>query len=161
MPPLSPGPSERPFGLKLIIGYKFTKATLMLGLALFLTVAPESAGALAKHLATELSSGGTFMRRIGAWLGAHSLGTLVAEARLAAWLDGLTTALEGGLIYRGKAWGEWVVIALLSVLIPAELVSMARRPSEAKVLVLVLNAAVVAYLVWLRLRAGRARKEMF
>ena len=154
MPPPASS-SARPFGLQVVIGYKFVKATLMLGLALFLTLAPERAGALAGHLATELSSGGVFLRRVGVWLGAHSAGTLVVEARLAAWLDGLSTALEGVLLYRGKAWGEWVVIAILSLLIPAELVSLTRRPSEGKLLVLALNAAVVAYLVWLRLRAGR------
>jgi uncharacterized membrane protein (DUF2068 family) len=155
MHPPSPGSSPRPFGLKLIIGYKSVKAALMLGLALYLTLAPESAGAVARHLAIDFSSGGALMRRIGAWIGAHNPATLVAEARLAAWLDGLSTALEGVLLYRGKAWGEWVVIVLLSVLIPAELVSLTRRPSEGTLIVIVLNTAVVAYLVWLRLRVSR------
>ena len=148
---------ERPLGLRLIIAYKVLKALLELGLAVTLTLVPAKADVLSEHLAQELSDGGAFLRRIGEWLQSLGAGAIVADARALAWLDGLSTALEAVLLYRGKAWGEWLVIAGLAVLIPAEVLSLERRPSQVKVAVLVINAAIVAYLLVLRLRASRHR----
>ena len=145
--------SARPLGLRLIIGYKVIKAVLMLGLALTLTLEPAKAGALVEQLVHELSQGGAFLRRIAEWLQSKGPATLVADTRLVAWLDGTSTALEGGLLLSGKSWGEWVVIAGLAVLIPAELVSLERHPSLAKVAVIAVNAAIVAYLIHLRLKS--------
>lgn len=128
----------------------------MLGVALFLSLAPGEAGALIASLARELSEGGAFLRRIGGWLQLHNALTLVAEARMVALADGVSTAVEGVLLYQGRTWGAGLVIGFLALLIPAELVSLERHPSPGKLVVLAINAVVVAYLVRLRLRAGRA-----
>jgi uncharacterized membrane protein (DUF2068 family) len=75
-----------------------------------------------------------------------------------AWLDGVSTAVEGFLLLQGRPWGEWVVVAALAVLIPFEALALARHPSGFKLLVLSVNALIVAYLVFLRLGA-RARSQ--
>jgi uncharacterized membrane protein (DUF2068 family) len=145
----------RPLGLRLIIAYKVGKAALGLSVAVLLTLAPEKADAFTEHLIHTLSEKGALLRRLGEWLRAHGVATLVADARWVAWLDGTTTALEGGLLLSGRAWGEWVVVAGLAVLIPLELVSLEQRPSMVKGAILAVNVAIVVYLVRLRLRARR------
>lgn len=153
--PSTPESAGRPLGLRLIIAYKVTKAALVLGLAVLLTLAPDKAGAFTEHLIQALTERGALLHRLGEWLRAHGAATLVTDAKMVAWADGSTTALEGALLISGSAWGEWVVVAGLAVLIPFELVSLERHPSIARVVVVVVNAAIVAYLVRLRLKARR------
>lgn len=152
MPP-APSP-PRPLGLKLIIGYKLVKAPVVLALALFLTVDPRSAEHLVMIVARDLSEGGAFTARAGAWLGMHASLTDVRHVAMIAWLDGVTTAAEGFLLLRGKAWGEWIVIGALAALVPVEAVSLERHPGPIKLVVLLLNIVIVVYL------AVRRRREL-
>jgi uncharacterized membrane protein (DUF2068 family) len=69
-----------------------------------------------------------------------------------AWLDGATTLAEGWLLFRGKPWGEWIVVAALAALVPFEAVSLERHPGPIKGLVMVLNVGVVVYLAVRRVR---------
>jgi uncharacterized membrane protein (DUF2068 family) len=153
--PTTPEAHVKPVGLRLIIAYKVIKSALVLGVAVLLTRAPEKASAFTEHLIHALAERGALLHRIGEWLRAHGAATLVTDARMVAWVDGVTTGIEGALLISGRAWGEWVVVGSLALLIPAELVSLDRRFSLAKVVVIVVNVAIVAYLVHLRLRARR------
>lgn len=154
------GPSEpRPFALKLIIGYKFTKAPLVLLLALLLTASPLGAEHIARVLAHQLSEGGALLTRVGTWLGLHVSRNDVRHAAFLAWGDGLTTLLEAVLLQRGHPWGEWIVVAALAALIPFEAISLERHPGPLKLVVLTLNLAIVVYLAARRwLERGRHRR---
>jgi uncharacterized membrane protein (DUF2068 family) len=153
--PIPPEAIAKPLGLRLIIAYKVIKSALVLGVAVLLTLAPEKASAFTEHLIQALSERGALLHRLGEWLRAHGAATLVTDARTVAWVDGVSTAIEGALLISGSAWGEWVVVGSLALLIPAELVSLEHRFSVAKVVVIAVNVAIVAYLVHLRLRARR------
>jgi len=72
-----------------------------------------------------------------------------------AWLDGLFTAAEAVLLILRKPWSEWMVAIGLGLLLPFELVSVIRKPSIGKLAVLLINAAVVAYLVRRRINQRR------
>jgi len=144
---------NRPPGLKLIIAYKFLKAPVMLALAGALTFAPVSAIRAARHVAFELSEGGGISWRLAHWLEPHLTERVERRAAIVAWLDGVSTVAEGLLLVSGKAWGEWIVVAGLSLLLPVEVLALVRRARIARALVLVINAAVVVYLAWRRLRA--------
>ncbi len=144
---------RRPLGLRLIIAYKLLKVPAMVGLALALTLAPVRVHSLVADFAEELAGGGALVRRIGEWIHGHVLPALVA-AKWIAWLDALATLVEVVLLLMGKAWGEWIVVAGLGALIPAELWSM-RKPSVIKLMVLAGNAVIVAYLARRRLRLDR------
>ena len=74
---------------------------------------------------------------------------------IVAWFDAISTALEAVLLLLGKAWGEWLVAIGLSLLLAPELLSLQRRPSWLKLIVLASNGGIVAYLCWRRLRALR------
>ena len=149
-------PNEpRPFTLKLIIGYKFAKAPLVLLLAVWLTASPRGAEHAARALVHELSEGGALLAKVGTWLGMHVSRNDVRHAALLAWGDGLVTLLEGVLLLRGHAWGEWIVVAGLAALVPFEAISFERHPGPLKIVVLALNVAIVGYLAARRWQ-GRA-----
>jgi len=141
--------------LRLIVGYKFAKAPIMLVLALWLTAAPDSVLRSMEFLARELADGGMIWSRLGAWIQAHLTGTAMTEAAVLAWLDAASTALEGILLLTGKAWAEWIVVVSLASLVPLELLSMETRPGLLKSAVLVINVAIVIYLVRRRTRKRR------
>jgi hypothetical protein len=142
-------------GLKLIIAYKALKAPVMLGIAVWLTVAPSQAYATFEWVAEELSAANTFFSPLGDWIANHlSLRTLRGGAFI-AWLDGLFTAAEAVLLVLRKPWSEWMVAIGLALLLPFELISVIRKPRIGKIAVLVINAAVVAYLVRRRINQRR------
>ena len=147
----------RPSGLRLIIAYKCVKAPLVLALALVLTLNPNGALHAIDALARDLSEGGALFGRLARWLDAHVTRRAVGHGAMLAWLDGLTTTLEAFLLWRGHAWGEWLVVAGLGALVPFELLSLEKHPSWTRLAALLVNAAVVAYLVVLRLRAHGAQ----
>ena len=59
-------------------------------------------------------------------------------------------------VHSGYSWGRWLVVGATATLLPLELFEILQRPRPARVLVFVINAAIVVYLVRL---AGRARRR--
>jgi uncharacterized membrane protein (DUF2068 family) len=59
---------------------------------------------------------------------------------------------EGLGLWFLKRWAEWLTVIITSSLIPFEIFEIHRHPSIAKVLLLVINIVVVAYLIY-RIRA--------
>jgi uncharacterized membrane protein (DUF2068 family) len=147
---------QRPRGLKIIIAYKAVKAPLVLALAVVLTLNPEGALRTLEHLVRDLSEGGALLGRLAHFIDAHLTRRALGRGALLAWLDGLTTSLEAFLLWRGKAWGEWIVVIGLATLVPFELDALLRHLTFTRLTAVVLNTAVVVYLVRLRLNERRA-----
>ena len=150
-------PASRPRGLKAIIAYKFAKAPAMLALAIALTLAPVRSVGVARRLSLELSEAGSLGWRLAHWLEPRLTRGAERKAAALAWLDGASTLVEGLLLVSGSAWGEWIVVGGLGLLVPVEIVALLRHPRPGRALVLLINAAVVAYLV--RLRLGDATRR--
>ena len=146
----------RPLGLRLIIGYKLVKGPLVLGLALFLSANPGGALHAAERVVRELSEGSILLGRLAHFLDQYVTRRALGHAAMLAWLDGVTTLLEGVLLWRGHAWGEWLVVVGLGALVPFEAASLERHPSWLKLAVLTVNAATVVYLVILLQRRRSA-----
>jgi uncharacterized membrane protein (DUF2068 family) len=142
-------------GFKLIITYKFCKAALMFGVALWLTIAPGAAYRTLERVARELAEGGAVFGRAGHWIQHHLTNSMVFRGAILAWLDGVSSALEGFLLWSGKAWAEWIVILGLACLLPFEIASILHHPGVVKFFVLGVNIAIVAYLVRARLHQPR------
>jgi uncharacterized membrane protein (DUF2068 family) len=138
---------RRDWGLRLIIGYKFVKAPIMLMLALWLTLAPGPAFRTLEKLAHELAEGGVAWARAGAWLQGNLTHRVVVQGAVLAWFDSVSTAIEGALLSIGSSWAEWIVAIGLACLLPIEALSLEHRPGVGKLLVLLANAAIVVYLV--------------
>jgi uncharacterized membrane protein (DUF2068 family) len=148
--------TPRPLGLKLIIAYKLVKAPVMLALAIWLTIAPRQAYHVAAEIAHELAAASALWVRLGHWIEEHLSMRIFRWAAVVAWLDFVSTSLEAVLLLMGKTWGEWIVTIGLAALLVPELFSLERRLTWTRLVVLLINAAVVVYLVVRRVRALRA-----
>ena len=145
-------------GLKLIIAYKLAKAPVMLGLAIWLTLAPSGAYNFVEDVVDQLSAAGNVWSRLAEWIDAHFSLRVVHGGAALAWLDGLLTTAEAVLLLMRKPLGEWLVAIGLGSLLPLELFSFYRKPGVVKVLVLLINGAVVLYLVRRRLIEARLER---
>ena len=95
--------------------------------------------------------------------------------QLITWFSGLSTtrihalrivtlsyaavfAVEGIGLWMEKRWAEWLTTIVTASLIPFELWELFFRPNLGKVLVVIANVAIVAYLIWhVRKRAPLSR----
>jgi uncharacterized membrane protein (DUF2068 family) len=57
-------------------------------------------------------------------------------------------AVEGVGLWMQKRWAEWLTTIITASLIPLEAWEIILRPTIGKVLILLANTAIVAYLVW-------------
>ena len=65
---------------------------------------------------------------------------------------------EGIGLWLMKRWAEWFTIIITSSLVPVETYELYRHPSATKILVLIINIAVVIYLVY-RIRTDKHTSE--
>ena len=64
-------------------------------------------------------------------------------------------------LWKMRAWAEWFAIISGCLYLPAELYELIERPTLIKAGVLVVNAIIVAYLLYVRLsRTGRAAEDV-
>ena len=66
---------------------------------------------------------------------------------LALFVDGVVTCIEGWALQRRHAWGPWLVVGVSGSLLPFEVYELFHRFRWIRLVVLVVNAAVVAFLV--------------
>jgi uncharacterized membrane protein (DUF2068 family) len=66
------------------------------------------------------------------------------------------TSHEAYALHRRHWWGPWLVVALTTAFVPFELAHLVKHATEGRVLLLLGNVAVAAYLAWAALRARRA-----
>jgi uncharacterized membrane protein (DUF2068 family) len=62
--------------------------------------------------------------------------------------------IEGIGLWMVRRWAEWFTVIVTSSLVPVEIYEIHRHPSPVKILVLIINLAVVGYLVY-RIRNPR------
>ncbi|WP_394841379.1 DUF2127 domain-containing protein [Pendulispora brunnea] len=141
----------RPGALRLIILYKLVRGGLALVLALLVLIL--AVGHFGTPLADALS--GALHHLAHPW--AHRAGDALMKAvatnrylyvaAFALGVDGTFTLLEGAALARGSWWGPWLVVISTSMLLPPEVVGLFRHASAVRAVILVLNVAIVAYLV--------------
>jgi uncharacterized membrane protein (DUF2068 family) len=137
--------------IRLIILERFVKATVLVagGVTLLVVSAGTDLHQVAADLQTQLGlePGRHLWRRALTWvldrLGSHS-----NAVGIAAVLYGLLEALEGvGLVMR-RRWAEYLVVLATSAFLPVEVSEVIHRPTPLKLGALVVNVAIVVYLVW-------------
>jgi uncharacterized membrane protein (DUF2068 family) len=79
----------------------------------------------------------------------------VRKLGLASFLYAGLFLAEGSGLWLRKRWGEWLTIIITGSLVPIEIYEIHRHPSWAKVVVLILNVAIVVYLIY-HIRARRS-----
>ena len=79
----------------------------------------------------------------------------VDEVAVATFLYAALFATEGVGLWMGRAWAEWLTIVATTSFIPFEVYEVVKKASAVRVSLLVVNIAIVIYLLILRLRARR------
>jgi len=139
--------SGRAWGEQAIIVYKLGRACVQgLAAVLLLLGARDGLAAALARVAQRIAdhavhaSVAALAHRILAALPHLQLlgAALAADAGLAA--------LEGWALARGHRWGEWLVVVTTGSLLPWEAWELIRRPSLVRLLLLLVNLAVVLYL---------------
>lgn len=143
----------------LIIAYKLIKGILWLVIASVLVVM------MRMGLSAKLEGTADHLRHHSqAW--AIELAQLLTRAStprglvtitVALVADGTLTLVEGWALVHGHWWGPWLVVVATGSLLPFEVVALARHPHVGRALILVVNLAIVVYLVRKALREHRAR----
>jgi uncharacterized membrane protein (DUF2068 family) len=131
--------------------FKFTKAVLLLGF-----------GVVALRLVHTDVAGlmGEWVPRVGFGPGSRFLGRLVVEAAKLT-PNRIRDVGVGSLIYAAlfltegiglwllKKWGEWMTIVITSSALPVEIWELFHHPHWGKVVLLVVNLALVGYLIYM------------
>lgn len=146
--------------LRVIAVFKFLKGAMLVGLALgSFKLLHRDVGGVAEHWAESLR-----LDPANRWVEV----ALAKAANLRP--DHIKKLGMGSLLYAGlffaegtglwlqKLWGEWLTVIITSTLVPVELYEIYRHPSAVKVAVLVINLAIVTYLIHgIRKRGGNSR----
>jgi uncharacterized membrane protein (DUF2068 family) len=157
VPPAAAPPLRRDRGVEVIILYKAVKGGLWLVLATTIAVLVNAgladrvvtlAEALRDHArpwSVELAK--VLLRASSR----HALWTVVA----ALYADGTVTLVEGWALYHGRWWGPWLVVGATGALLPFEVASLVRHPRPIRIVLLLVNLAIVVYLARVASRHGR------
>jgi uncharacterized membrane protein (DUF2068 family) len=90
-------------------------------------------------------------------LAAQSTSRRILFAISALGLDGLLTGVEGWALHTGRTWGAWLVVATTGSLLPFEVYEFIRVLRWSRLLIFVINVAILVYLVR---RAWREHKRV-
>jgi uncharacterized membrane protein (DUF2068 family) len=141
---------KRALGLQAIIDYKLFKAAaetaIGVVLLVFLLRGPEAGAAtFAQFVMDHISR---------AW--ALEAATAIVEtgtrahvkiAIAGAFADAALSMVEGLALRAGHWWAPWLVVIATGSLLPWEAVRAVHRPGWARIVILVINAALVLYLI--------------
>jgi len=150
-----PATEPRDRVLRLIALFKFCKAVLLVivGLGALQLLDPKMAVRAQQWVAALASSNDrSAVQHVLAWVGGLSPGRLEALG-VGAFLYALLFTIEGVGLWRGKRWAEYLTVIVTLSLVPLELFELIRGVTPARVAALVVNLAVVGYLLW-RIRRG-------
>ena len=56
-------------------------------------------------------------------------------------------------LWRERAWAEWLALVSGAIYLPFEIIELARRPDWIRLIILLVNLAVVLYMAYLRMQA--------
>jgi uncharacterized membrane protein (DUF2068 family) len=145
--------------LRLIAIFKFLKAAFLiaLGVGLFKLLHKDIGDVLMRWSeALRLNPGSHFVN-VALEKAAHLRPEQVKKLGLGSFLYAGLFLAEGTGLWLRKRWGEWLTVTITSSLVPVEVYEIYRHFSDAKVVVLALNVAIVLYLIYHMNTAGSQR----
>ena len=148
--------------LRLIAIFKFLKAGLLiaLGVGLFKLLHKDIGNVLMRWIDTLRLDPGSHFVNLALEKAAHVRPEQVKKLGLGSFLYAGLFLAEGTGLWLRKRWGEWLTVIITSSLVPVEIYEIFRHFSDAKVVVLLLNIAVVVYLIYHMSTAGSAQRSM-
>ena len=146
--------------LRTIALYKLVKVVLLLGVAygeLRLRDASLAAKLLSWAQARPYGLEHRIVGQLLEWFGSLSVSRIHA-LRIVTLAYAAVFAVEGIGLWLEKRWAEWLTTIITASLIPLEAWEIILRPTIGKLLILLANVAVVAYLVW-HVRKTQAERQ--
>jgi uncharacterized membrane protein (DUF2068 family) len=143
--------STKPTGVRLIMGYKFVKAIVQVLAGIVLVYgATHGLAAALTEFADQLRE-----HAVHAWSNVVAAALLrFTSGRHSIWLaayalfgDAMLSTLEGWALWRGYAWGSWLIVGATACLLPFEIRALAHHIRVGRVILFLLNLAIVAYLL--------------
>jgi uncharacterized membrane protein (DUF2068 family) len=145
-------PFARTTGLRLVALFEAGKGLLVLLVGLeLLSLVHQGAQNVGEEIVERFHL--NFARRhprILLYAATHLNDSNVRLLALAALAYSTVRFVEAYGLWRVRAWAEWFAIVSGGVYLPFELYELIRHPTLVKVVVLLVNAAIVAYLVYVR-----------
>ena len=154
----APGAARRPPTLALIAVFRLAKALVLVAVAL------GALQLLDHHVAARVRAGLDALPFVARHPAVEEAATKVTTAsrkhlEIVAWVAlgyAALFATEGVGLWRQRVWAEYLTIVATTSFIPFEVYALTRRFTPFRLGALVVNVAIVAYLVGRRLRARRA-----
>jgi len=141
---------KRPAGLETIIVYKLVKSVAQtlagIGAVWLLIRGAEAGAATLAELLLEHFTGAWALRDATLLVRAATAGHVKLLA-VAMFGDAILSAVEGLALQAGRWWAPWLVVIATGLLLPWEVWELIRRPAWGRVAILVINIAVVVYLL--------------
>jgi uncharacterized membrane protein (DUF2068 family) len=141
---------KNPVGLRLIVGYKFTRGAvaLLFGLALGVATLLDR-GHVLRDFAVDLREHftGRWSLRLVNWVIRASSRRSLLLGAAALTVDGLYTVFEGWALWRGFRWARWLVVIATGSFLPFEIYELTRAIRVGRVILFVANVGVVIYLI--------------
>ena len=142
--------SGRPKGLEAIILYKLVKAVLELALCFLfiglLVGGAEAGAATLAQVLLERFTGGVPLK-LAKFIVIGATTAHVQVAAFAAFADAILSAVEGLALRAGRWWAPWLVVLATGALLPWEFFEVLAHPGWGRVVIMLINLAVVAYLL--------------
>ena len=147
--------------LRLIAIFKLVKAALLLILGFgILHLVHTDATTMLDHWIARLGlDPGNHWVDLALSKAANTTPKTIKELGAGSFIYAALFLTEGTGLWLQKRWAEWFTAAITASLIPLEIWEIHRHPSASKIIVLVLNVAIVAYLVY-RVRSESAGKSL-
>ena len=144
------------YGVVILIGIgKLLKAAILVCVALAthrLANSSDGAGTLIKWFQElHLEPGNKILQKLLARLGDLSGGKLELVSA-GTWFYAALFALEGVGLLLLRRWAEWLTVITTALFIPLEIYELTRHATAARVSILLVNVAIVIYLIF-RLRS--------
>lgn len=76
----------------------------------------------------------------------------IEELAVAAFAYAALFTTEGVGLLLGKRWAEWLTIVATTSFIPFEIVEVMHKMTVVRISIVIVNAAIVVYLIWRRVR---------
>ncbi|MBV9036873.1 MAG: DUF2127 domain-containing protein [Acidobacteriaceae bacterium] len=148
-------------GLRAVASFEAFKGILVVLLGLFLVIYHQRAEDVTENLLDHLHINPD--RRLGHAL-MHAAAT-VSDARLwtiAAAILAYSTVrfVEAWGLWNRRVWAEWFALLSGAMYLPLELLKVAERATWERITVLVINAVIVLYMLYIRIRAQKQLKTL-
>jgi uncharacterized membrane protein (DUF2068 family) len=152
---------KAPIGLRLIAGAKIAKGVALACLSLgVFDLIHKDLTAIAQRFVqiARISPENKYVELLLEKLGLVEPSTLVRLGMLSA-LFASIEMIEGLGLWFGAAWAEYVVVISTGLFIPEEFIGIARHPSWLRLVILLINGAILVYVVWIVWRRYQIRRS--